>query len=115
MYDDEDYGADAQCIHCGCSIYFDVGIGSSNCPSCGKNYDKTDEDLLDEEEYKEEMYAKMKTPEYWLDDMASHLESADLYIEMMFTEGMVNLPKGVVEKSKWVRSELSRIIKKIKD
>jgi len=112
MYNNENYGADADCIHCGAAIYFDVGIGSSNCPACGKNYSKTDKEIEEEQRQQEELRISMKTSKYWIEDMVEQLESTISYLDMMFVDDIANIiiPREAMEKSKWLTKELNKII-----
>jgi len=115
MYNDEEhYGADTYCVHCNTPIYFDVGIGLLNCPGCGENYEKTDKQIEEEEKERKILSSKMKTPEFWIEDMVDHLESTNLYIEMMFSDDTIAIPKEAIEKSKWVRNKIREVIKTLK-
>ena len=42
-------GHDTHCVRCGHGIYFEVGPGLFNCPSCGENPDHTDEQLAQQQ------------------------------------------------------------------
>jgi uncharacterized Zn finger protein (UPF0148 family) len=40
---------DAHCVHCGAGISFEVGPGPMDCWNCGKNWEHTDEQLVERE------------------------------------------------------------------
>lgn len=80
--DDSDDGADSYCVRCGAAIYFEVGFGSSICPSCGKDSDHTDEQLrrLEEEASK---------PTDYIGQIGRDVDSLEFYLDSM----ILNAPK----------------------
>lgn len=49
MYGSDYEEGDTTCVRCGAAIYFEVGFGPMVCPSCGGNYEYTDEQLRQRE------------------------------------------------------------------
>jgi hypothetical protein len=111
---DED-GADAHCVHCGCGIYFDVGFGPSDCPSCGKNYEKTDEQIEKEENQRIEEERKYKTSEFWIQEMIRDLESQVFGLEMTYDAPIrMEMPELAVKRAKWLKEEIERLMNELK-
>ena len=107
MYiEDHDYGADTHCVHCGKAIYFDVGISDNDCPSCGKNYEKTDEQLVKEQEDDEAYLRKLQTPEYWDGELAKELANVKLYIDLAYND----MPLASQRKAAYIRRELNKML-----
>jgi uncharacterized Zn finger protein (UPF0148 family) len=110
MYSTAEQG-DAHCIHCGTPIYFDVGIGSSACPGCGKNFEKTDEQLSEENAENERLAKALGTVEYWK-QWAQH--EIDLLIFGAQIQESSRLPKDVKKFLRRFADDLEELKEKMK-
>jgi uncharacterized Zn finger protein (UPF0148 family) len=99
----EEDGADAHCVHCGCQIYFEVGPGTSSCPSCGKNFMKTDREL--ERELLENVNWE---PENVLKREIEHgIDFLEMWIDPeMMNPSFVKKARGVLESLREIRKSL---------
>jgi DNA-directed RNA polymerase subunit M/transcription elongation factor TFIIS len=111
---DED-GADTHCVNCGSSVYFDVGFSLSICPSCGKNYEKTDEQIEKEERETKEENKKYQTSKFWIEQMIEELDSQIFSLEMTYDAPIrMKIPDTAVKRAKWLKKEIDRLINELK-
>jgi uncharacterized Zn finger protein (UPF0148 family) len=75
----DDDECDATCVHCGAPIYFEIGIGSAECPRCGKDYSKTDAQAREERIAQQRMAHALSTGEEQLKRMIQDFETAILF------------------------------------
>ena len=110
-WDVNEDGFDSYCVHCGAGQTFDVGWGSSTCPVCGKNADKTDEELEKEEGYRIQRVLDELDPEYHAGEMRRRVDELVRYFRMVYDHP--GIPVETTVKANLIANALEIIRSKI--
>lgn len=98
---------DTTCVRCGRGISFEVGPDFGSCPHCGGDYERTDEQIANDDAERVAERAKLNDPVYWQGEMLQRLKSEISYIEMIAHPD--TMPEEALRMLKWLKNEYLRL------